>query len=268
MVALALQRRVGNAATVRLMRKITWQPQGEAYAVSAAGLVERLTSTFAHVEVETIKQMVADIEEMPAKWTPHQAYLGIKRYLDDNFPAPLASAQLGRSTITKEDLENYFLRSFKTMAEITIDDKHVVKFMSSEAGHAEKQMIERIDRFIEEMGWHKDFSTTHKIRMLINNSPCMNCARLLYEWHRRDVFVEFHITFANMYDKERGFTTATTMLRSGGMTVDLASVEKDLLPLVEAADQIAKQKVQARSRMDAAAARDWARWLQKHGDEN
>jgi hypothetical protein len=264
---MTLQRTAGNAAAERaLQRAITWAPRAkQVYARSAGHLVAELATEFPHVQRETIAGLVAGIEQLGPDWSPYQAYLAIKQRLKRDFSAPSEPVHLDGTNITKQEAEWYFIRDYKTFAEVILDDEHVFKFHNTpDDDHAEDNMMRDLDKFISKEGWDRDFTGAHTIQLTINNSPCKRCARRLYEWNNRDIFVEFTVTFANMYGNDGDFKKATTLLRSGGVVMNLMHVTRDLLPLVAKENEISKRLRAAREAKDEDSARAWAIWQQEN----
>lgn len=91
---------------------------------------------------------------------------------------------------------------------------------------------------------------------------CRRCAKRIYEWKNRDIFDELHIEFANMYEKDTGFTKATTTLRSGGVIMSLFSVNNHLVPLIKKEDQLKLEGTKEREKKDQQEAGDWKKWQQ------
>jgi hypothetical protein len=263
---LALQRAAGNAATARaLQRTITYNPQAKnAYQVSHDGLGKELVSEFPHVDASVIDKMITDIEGVKPIWSPFQAYSGIKKALRANYPPKAEAVSLDGTNISKQEAEWYFVSNFKTFAEVIIDGKRRSFVNTPDDNHAEDNMMAELDKYIEKENWHEDFSGAHTILMRINNSPCKRCARRLYDWRYRDIFVEFHVVFANMYEKDTGFTEASTKLRSGGIAMSLMSVTKDLLPLIDKEGKLSALK---RAEKDMTESIDWAKWKKEHSDK-
>lgn len=202
---------------------------------------------------------IEEIVGQRSKWTPAQAYQGIKNWIIKNY-APAPTVFGGTTGISSDEARNYFVSNFKTFAEVIIDKKYAFKFtnITDEDLHAEDSFMAAIDKFIVEKGWHEDFSESHSILLRINNSPCTRCAGRLYEWDFRDILDEFDIQFANMYEKGDNFHDATTKLRSGGMTMQLYSVTANLQHLLKA-DEVAE-----REKKDKREALDFERWLQQN----
>jgi hypothetical protein len=243
-----------------LRRAITWQADSDnAYARDRSGLLARLTEQFPTVDRNVIETQIDAIVNLKAKWTPAQAHQGIKNWIIQNYsPAPTVYG--GTTGIVADEARNYFVSNFKTFAEVIIDNTHAFKFtnLTEEDLHAEDSFMRAIDKFIVEKGWHQDFSQCHTILLRINNSPCTRCAERLYKWDFRDIFVEFDIQFANMYEKGENFHKATTKLRSGGMTMNLYSVTANLQHLLSA-DELAQRKLK-----DNREALDFAQWLKQN----
>ena len=253
------------ASTHPLVRRvIKWNPESkQRYPQNPEGLLSELASEFFWVKREVIEAEIVGVDKRAAKWTPYQAYLGIKRYLREKYPLPPSEIDLGETTITKEEAEWYFLSNFKTQMEAVIDDKWAFKFVNTpDDNHAEDNMMGHLDKFIIEKGWDKDFSVSHTLVITINNSPCRRCAKRIYDWDNRDIFDILEIRFANMYEKETGFTEATTRLRSGGVVINLISVVKDLIPLISKEDKFKKEAIAERLKKDTQAASDWQKWQQ------
>ena len=243
-----------------LRRAIAWQPKSHnLYARNRAGLLGRLTEQFPTVDAKVIDTQIEEIVKLKAKWTPSQAYQGIKNWIIQNYsPAPTVYG--GASGISSDEARNYFVSNFKTFAEVVIDNTHAFKFtnLTEEDLHAEDSFMRAIDKFIVEQGWNEDFSESHSILLRINNSPCTRCAGRLYDWDFRDIFDEFDIQFANMYEKGDNFHEATTKLRSGGITMNLFSVTANLQHLLNA-DELAQRKLK-----DNREALDFAQWLKQN----
>ena len=242
-----------------LQRVISYDPDADQlFARSRKGMLARLTKDFEGIDPGLIETKIAGIEALKAKWTPYQAYRGITVWLRDNY-APVPKVFDGDSQINPEEARYYFVSNFKTFAEVIIDDK-VFKFtnVTEKDLHAEDSFMAAIDKYVEEQGWHEDFSGCHTILMRINNSPCIRCAERLYAWKYRDIFVDFNIQFANMYEKGVNFDKATTTLRSGGITMELYSVTANL------AKVLSKSELAARKPKDNREAIDYAGWLKQH----
>jgi AID/APOBEC-like deaminase family protein len=273
---LQLQRTLGNRATAALLarrpagtalqRQITWKPDApQIYARSSASLLDELSAEFRHVDRKEIAGLIRSVEEQNAKWSPFQAYRGIANALRESHPPPGEALDLTGTNITRDEAEWYFISNFKTFAEVIIDGVHRFEFFNTpDDNHAEDNMMKALDRFIVSKRWHEDFSGTHTILMRINNSPCKRCARRIYDWDFRDIFVDFDIQFANMYEKGENFTKATTKLRSGGMVLSLMSVTNDLVPLLKEEKRIAKAAIEERARKDTLEAMDWSNWQVEH----
>lgn len=256
----ALRRQAALTGGSTLRRLIAWQVKSpNAYAHNRTGLLARLTEQFPTVDQSVIETQVDEIVKLKAKWTPSQAYQGIKNWIIQNYsPAPKVYG--GKSGISADEARNYFVSNFKTFTEVIIDKKYAFKFtnITDEDLHAEDSFMSAIDKFIVEKGWDEDFSESHSILLRINNSPCIRCAGRLYEWDFRDIFDEFDIQFANMYEKGDNFHKATTKLRSGGITMNLFAVSANLQHLLNA-DELAQRKVK-----DGREALDFAQWLKKN----
>jgi hypothetical protein len=65
------------------------------------------------------------------------------------------------------------------------------------------------------------------------------------------------VVFANMYEKDTGFTQATTKLRSGGAVMTLMSVTNDLLPPIDKEGRLSSAK---RAEKDLTEQADWTKW--------
>jgi hypothetical protein len=256
----ALRRQATRTGSSTLRRVITWQVDSEnAYARDRSGLLARLTEQFPTVDGAVITTQLDAIVNLKAKWTPAQAYQGIKSWIIQNYsPAPTVYG--GTTGIGTDEARNYFVSNFKTFAEVIIDNTHAFKFtnLTEEDLHAEDSFMRAIDKFIVEKGWHEDFRENHTVLLRINNSPCTRCAERLYNWKFRDIFVDFDIQFANMYEKGDNFHKATTQLRSGGITMSLYSVTANLQHLLKA-DELAQRKPK-----DNREALDFALWLKQN----
>jgi uncharacterized protein DUF4157/AID/APOBEC-like deaminase family protein len=250
--------RVTGSSTLR--RAIAWQAKSHnVYARNRSGLLGRLTEQFPTVEQDVITTRIDEIVKLKAKWTPSQAYQGIKNWIIQNY-APAPAVYGGKTGIKADEARNYFVSNFKTFAEVVIDGTFAFKFtnLTEEDLHAEDSFMAAIDKFIVKKGWHEDFSESHSILLRINNSPCTRCAGRLYDWDFRDIFDEFDIQFANMYEKGDNFHKATTQLRSGGITMSLYSVTANLQHLLKE-DELAQRKPK-----DNREALDFAQWLKKN----
>jgi len=270
-----LQQHAGNAAVSRLLarggaapavaqRTITWAPQGaQEYQRDHDGLLRTLTAEFSHVETGIIDGLLGGIEGLKPKWSPYQAYQGIKNYLKANYPPQLKDLSGGSTNIGADEAQWYFLQNFKTFAEVVVDGSSTLTFVNTpDDMHAEDNMMAGLNTLVESKGWHEHFSD-HTLLLRINNSPCQRCARRLYDWKYRDLFNEFKIEFANMYEKGPKFDAATMLLRSGGVTMQLVSVTTGLLPVVTTntghtfpAPDVAQRKLK-----DVQEAIDWGKWL-------
>jgi hypothetical protein len=262
---LAMQRAAGNVATRRfLQRSITYNANGKnAYQQSHGGLLKELVSEFPHVDQKVIDGLITDIERTPAPWSPFQAYGGIRNRLRSEYPPKVEAVSLDGTNISKEEAQWYFISNFKTYAEVIVDGK-VMSFVNTpDNNHAEDNMMATLDNYVEEQGWHEDFTGAHTVLMRINNSPCKRCAKRLYDWHYRDIFVDFTVVFANMYEKDTGFTEATAKLRSGGVVMTLMSVTNDLLPLIDKEGKLSSGK---RAEKDLTEQTDWTKWQKQHVD--
>jgi hypothetical protein len=266
--ALAVQRtRAHGGPSGVLQRTISYNAQAnQLYQQSHDGLLKELVSEFSHVDPKVIDNLIVEIEGRNQKWSPYQAYLGIRKFLRQHHPPKSESVSLDGTNITKQQAEWYFVSNFKTFAEVIVDGKVRLEFVNTpDDNHAEDNMMAALDKYIEKQGWHEDFSGTHTLLMRINNSPCKRCARRLYDWGYRDIFVEFRVIFANMYEKDTGFTNATTRLRSGGVAMSLMSVTKDLLPLIDKEEKI---DARARGEKDLTEQMDWSKWQKQHSASN
>jgi len=256
----ALRRRAAQQDRPALRRTIAWTAKSQnAYARDRSGLLARLADQFPTIDQAILAKQITEIEQLKAKWTPAQAYQGIKNWLIANY-APAPTVYGGTTGITSDEARNYFVSNFKTFAEVVIDGKHAFKFtnITDEDMHAEDNFMSAIDKFVVERGWHEDFSESHSILLRINNSPCIRCAQRLYDWDYRDLFDEFDIQFANMYEKGGNFHQATTKLRSGGITMQLYSVTANLKHLLTA-NELADRQLK-----DNREALDFAQWLKQN----
>lgn len=252
---------LGNL-TIR--RKITYDPQGvQPYMRSREALRERLVSAFRAVDPTVIDTLISDVEKLPAKWSPADAFKGISDRLRRDY-APESTPYAGSTTIDQGEARNYFVSNFKTFVEVVIDGTQAFKFtnITDEDLHAEDSFMQEIEKLILQKGWHEDFTGNHTILFRINNSPCVRCATRLYDWDFRDLFVDFDIHFANMYEKGANFNSATTKLRSGGVTMSLMSVTTSLSHLLSV------DEMSARKPKDQREALDWAGWLKDHPDSS
>jgi hypothetical protein len=263
---LAMQRAAGNVATRRfLQRSITYNATGKnAYQRSHGDLLKELVSEFPHVDQKVIDDLITDIEDAPPRWSPFQAYRGIRNKLRSDYPPKVEAVSLDGTNISQEEAQWYFISNFKTYAEVVVDDGKVMSFVNTpDDNHAEDNMMAALDKYVEEQRWHEDFTGAHTILMRINNSPCKRCAKRLYDWHYRDIFVDFAVVFANMYEKDTGFTQATTKLRSGGVVMTLMSVTNDLLALIDKEGRLSSAK---RAEKDLTEQADWTKWQMQHVD--
>lgn len=286
-----LQSIIGNRATRQLIkprnptllkpiqRWIDWDTKAEeSYKQNAKGLLEALTSEFYYVPKEDIQKLINEVDGYKPKWSPYQAYQAIKKHIQTNYSLPPSEVELGSTKISSDEAKWYFISNFKTMTEvvITAESKEFegkktfgFKFVNTpDDNHAEDNMTRELNKFIEEKGWHKNFEPTLELSMLINNSPCKRCAPRLYDWKYRDLFVEFGIKFANMYEKETGFTEATTKLRSGGITMNLMSVTQDLLPLIKKESEGKYDGEDERKKKDVTEKSDWKNWKKDNMEED
>jgi len=243
-----------------LQRVIDYRPEDKnAYARDRQGLLARLAGEFSGIDRGLIETKIEGIEALDDdSWSPYEAYLGIKRWLQENY-APTPKVFDGNSQINEEEARYYFVSNFKTFAEVIIDNSKVFKFtnITEHDLHAEDSFMAAIDKYVEQNNWHRYF-TYHTILLRINNSPCTRCAQRLYDWKYRDIFMEFDIQFANMYEKGDNFDKATTKLRSGGITMELYSVTANLKHL------LSKSDLDARKIKDNREAIDYAAWLKKN----
>jgi hypothetical protein len=265
----AFQRAFGNAATgATLQRRIVWKPESsQQYARGAAQLLDQLAVEFPHVEKEELQRRLGEVEGARVEWTPSQARRGIADHLRATFGLPLKSIQMHATSITMEDAETCFLKGFKTFVEVVVDGRYAAKFTNTTGEHAERNATAWLDDLIRREGWDTNFAGAHTLEMRISNSPCESCAAWLYEWGKRDIFVEFTISFANMYDMEGGFTTATTKLRSGGVLMRPMSVTGDLLPLIDKEYEL-KAQHETRRKKDYKTAVGWTNWKAQNEPES
>ncbi|MFL6162088.1 MAG: DUF4157 domain-containing protein [Jatrophihabitantaceae bacterium] len=243
-----------------LRRTIIFRPDHkQPYARDRTGLEARLMKKFPAIDPAVIRDRVDEVIGLEDEWRPYEAYGGIKDWILLNF-APAPTKVSGRSTISKQEAHDYFVSSFKTFAEVIVDDTKAFKFTNdtAEEMHAEDKFIAAMDKYVEQQRWHQNFRGSHALLIRINNSPCIRCAKSLYHWKYRDLFSQFTIQFANAYDKRGNFTQATRRLRSGGVTMDLYSVTANLEGLLNEGD-FAKRK-----KKDAREAFDWDTWQKEH----
>ncbi|MBK8565134.1 MAG: DUF4157 domain-containing protein [Saprospiraceae bacterium] len=254
----------GKTSANNIQRWINWDKNGDSeYKKNREGLLKELKAEFYYIDAEKIEAQITLVEQKNTKWSPYQAYQGIKNYLKANFKMPPSEVGLQGTNISAEEARWYFISDFKTMIEAVVDSKYVFKFFSTpDNEHAEDNMMKLLNQFIEEKGWHEDFSESHTLRITINNSPCKRCAPRIYDWHYRDIFVDFEIYFANLYQKDNGFTEATTKLRSGGVAMSLMQVENDLIKLI-GREKFMKEEIEKRAMKDKSEGMHWHNWNEK-----
>jgi Domain of unknown function (DUF4157)/Secreted Novel AID/APOBEC-like Deaminase 4 len=253
-----------------IQRKINWDPTSKLlYQQSFDGLFTDLKGEFSWVKPDTITELIMGIEKKQGKpWTPFQAYQGIKNYIRNNYPMPPIKVDMGSTNITKDEAQWYFISNFKTCIEAIIDGKWSLKFFNTpDENHAEDNLIAHLDKFIEEKRWDEDFSESHTLLIRINNSPCRRCADKIYKWKNRDIFVALDIQFSNMYEKDTGFTNATTTLKKGGITMSLFSVINNLLPLISKEEYLKFKELENRKIKDQQEAIDWNKWQEQNQEK-
>ena len=258
----SISRMLRSPAGNAVQRQIRWDLHASAaYKTGIEGLSVELAREFPHVDRAHVLELIRELDGERRKWTPFQAYQGIKNHLREKFPLPVAPLGGAETNITLEEAKWYFISNFKTFMEAIIDGVSVLKFWNTpDNNHAEDNMMLALDRLIEEKGWDEDLSGSHTLLIRINNSPCRRCAKRIYAWGNRDIFDELTVQFANMYEKTSGFTEATTRLRSGGIAMSLFSVLGNLMPLIATEETLKADAVAQRSKKDAQEAADWRRW--------
>lgn len=297
---LILQRTIGNRSTRTVLqavsaasragvvqRTIAWKPDHEVPAFrSKEAFIGSLATDFAYLKADydvdiraELKLFVDEAEGQKGRpWHPRTLRQQIEANLLKKYPKK--SRQLGegqKTSIDAVEFEHYFISTFKTLLEARVtyrgpDPKNpngqwIAGSQSykttndSEHDHAENNLIKELNKLISLMNWQDDERGNRSIEIIINNSPCWKCAAQIYSWEFRDLFDSISIRFANLYDEGGYFTHATTLLRSGGVSMAVMSVMSELQPIVSGA----LDKYGERARKDLRVAAAFEKWKQETG---